>query len=79
MLSFSFDAIVVVGLLAFSSYSVYKWRRARAIGSTRRGEALVEYLARLEDLRSRNEINEATYEKLKDEYWVRMRDSAGSE
>jgi hypothetical protein len=78
VLPFPLDAIVIVSLVAFSSYSTYKWTRARAIASTRQSEAFVEYLARLEDLRSRNEISQATYEKLKDEYWTRMRNSAGS-
>jgi len=37
----------------------------------------VEYLARLEELRTRGEISEQTYQKLKDEYWKRIGEDSG--
>jgi hypothetical protein len=43
---------------------------------SRRGQQFVDYLARLEELRSRNEISQATYEKLKEEYWTRIKASS---
>jgi len=44
----------------------------------RRGDTrYVEYLARLEELRTRGEISEQTYQKLKDEYWKRIGEDSG--
>jgi hypothetical protein len=80
-------AIVAVLIVVLVVALLLVRRRKRTIPSSAHGpaavppvpvhEAFVEYLARLEDLRSRNEISQATYEKLKDEYWTRMRARTG--
>jgi hypothetical protein len=37
----------------------------------------IRYVARLEELKSRGEISEETYLKLKDEYWKRFEQETG--
>ena len=74
-LSFPLYILTIAGLIAVSSYSAYRWGRGRK-STTRRGdESLAEYLAKLEELRSRSEISQVTYERLKDEYWARIKNS----
>lgn len=76
----SIVAILIVVILAV----VLLRRRPRpsgaAVGAPKpvlptqeRDSRYVEYLAKLEDLRTRGEISEETYLKLKDEYWEKFK------
>jgi hypothetical protein len=74
-LPFPLYILTIAGLITVSSYSAYRWGRGRKPTTRQRDEPLAEYLAKLEELRSRNEISQVTYERLKDEYWARINGS----
>jgi hypothetical protein len=74
-LPFPLYILTIAGLIAVSSYSEYRWGRDRKPTTRQLDEPLAEYLAKLEELRSRNEISQVTYERLKDEYWARIKGS----
>lgn len=79
ILPFPLEMVTVISMIVVvilvSSYSAYRWAWGRRHALRQQDEALAGYLAKLEEMRSRNEISQITYERLREEYWTRMRDS----
>jgi len=65
---------VIVATVAVSAVLLMRRnaRGPRAVTAAGTPSRYVEYLAKLEELRTRGEISEKTYRKLKDEYWKKI-------
>ena len=76
ILPFPFDVLAVSSLIAGSAYSAYRWGRGTKLALRQDDELFAGYLAKLEEMRLRNEIGQVTYEKLKAEYWTQIKGKA---
>jgi len=75
ILPFPLDILTVVSLILITSYSAYRWGRGGRSSPRQQYDSFAGYLAKLEELRSRNEISQVTYERLKDEYRTQIKGS----